>query len=137
MKTDVNDILDRVDRRDSFTVPAGFFDDFERKMAAQLPYRPEIEEDHSTPSAHRGWWQAIRPYAYMAAMFAGIWCMLQMFNVISPAPSSIVPMSENPILAEAFGNDEFVSTYLISDMDQWDLVSDDDDSDDFDFSYVQ
>ena len=60
------------------TVPEGFFEDFVAKMEAMLPERPEAEQPRRIE--HRTTWQRVRPYVYMAAMFAGIWCMLEMYN---------------------------------------------------------
>ena len=56
----------------------------------------------------------------MAAMFAGVWCMLKMFSLMSDQ-SSLTPIDDNPIIAEAFSNDTFVNDYVISDLDDQDL----------------
>ncbi|MDE6135057.1 MAG: hypothetical protein K2F79_05735, partial [Muribaculaceae bacterium] len=58
---------------------------------------------------------------YMAAMFAGVWLMLQMFTMMTER-GRLEPMDSNPVLAEALGNDIFVYDYLVDDVDQWALV---------------
>lgn len=107
-------------------VPEGYFDAFAARMAETLPYRAEAEEA-VTPEQVRTTWQKIRPYVYMAAMFAGIWLMLQMFGFMS-RPAELVPMDENPVLAEAFSDDDFIFNYYFDDisyMDMYEQFSDD------------
>lgn len=109
------EILSKINHRDGMTVPDGYFADFNRRMAQALPDRPELRETH----VPRTFWQRVRPYAYMAAMFAGVWCMLKMFTLMSdPSANSI---DTNPVIAEAMGNDSFVNEYVIDDLSQWDL----------------
>lgn len=112
------DILTRLNHSDGMTVPDGYFADFARRMEASLPERPELTCPE-TVVLPRSWWQRVRPYAYMAAMFAGVWCMLKMFTIMSGGGQQ--PLETNPIMAEAFGNDAFVNEYVISDLNQWDL----------------
>ena len=105
------------------TVPEGYFADFNRRMAEMLPDRPELERpDDFFASQPRTLWQKVRPYVYMAAMFAGIWLMLQMFNMMGNA-GQLAPMENNPVLAEALSNDEFVYDYIYDDVDSWELVN--------------
>lgn len=110
-----NDILDKLNRSDGMTVPDGYFAEFKRRMAASLPDRPEL----SAPvKSDRTLWSRIRPYAYMAAMFGGIWCMLKMFTMLTA--TSTVTLDNNPVIAEALSNDDFVNEYVITDLNQWD-----------------
>lgn len=119
------DILDKARRRDGMTVPEGYFADFSRRMAASLPERPELESPDSiaVAGAQRTLWQRVRPYVYLAAMFAGIWLMLQLFTLISH-PGDLRPMDANPVMAEAFSDDRFMLDYIVEDagVDQWDLI---------------
>lgn len=124
------DILDQVRDRGlakpsaGMSVPDGYFEAFSEKMASMLPHRPEIENPQAVAEAHRPRtvWQKVRPYVYMAAMFAGVWCMLQMFASLSGAVGSLTPMSENPVLASALSNDDFVRDYVVDDINSWDVV---------------
>ncbi len=121
------DILDKLRTpHGGMTVPEGYFADFNRRMAASLPERPELEHPAAASPlerAQRSLWQRVRPYVYMAAMFAGIWLMLQMFSLISN-PGRLSPMDSNPVMAEALANDDFIVDYVINEagMDQWDII---------------
>jgi hypothetical protein len=121
MKVD-KDILSRINHRDGMTVPDGWFDDFATRMVNSLPERPELETAPQIIVNH-SLWSRIRTYVYMAAMFAGIWCMLKMFTSIT-SNSSDVSMESNPILAEAFNNETFVNDYIMDDLNQWDVIDD-------------
>ena len=55
-------------------------------------------------------------------MFAGVWCMLKMFTMLTS--SSPMPLDANPVIAEAISNDTFVNEYVISDLSQWDIYDD-------------
>ena len=102
------------------SVPEGYFEDFETKMISSLPYREEAESSEIIEDK-RSFWSTIRPYVYMAAMFAGVWLMLQMFSMIAN-PGKLQPMDSNPILAEALGNEDFVFEYFYDDYSTEDLV---------------
>ena len=81
------------------SVPDGYFDSFADKMAAMLPERPELEHpDEIKTEGKRPLWNIVRPYVYMAAMFAGVWLMLQMFTMMTGA-NRLQPMDSNPVLA--------------------------------------
>ncbi len=58
----------------------------------------------------------------MAAMFAGVWCMLKMFTMLTS--TSPMPLETNPIMAEAFSNDTFVNEYVMPEVDEWELYDD-------------
>lgn len=108
----MNDMLDKVNRRDGMTVPEGYFADFKKSMADSLPELPRVE------TVRRSTWQRVRPYAYMAAMFGGIWCMLKMFTMLTATTAT--PLDNNPVIAEALSNEDFVNEYVIGDVNQWD-----------------
>lgn len=114
------DILQTIGRNDGFTVPDGYFADFARRMEAGLPERPELAAMGAV-RAPTTLWGRVRPYVYMAAMFAGVWCMLKMFTTVA-GTGELAPMERNPIMAEAFGNDDFINSYLIDDISQWDVM---------------
>ena len=65
-----------------FRVPDGYFDTLRESVMESLPAYPEAEKlQRLNP------WQRIKPYVYLAAMFAGIWLMMNMFNHISKVGS--------------------------------------------------
>lgn len=100
-------------------VPAGYFASFAERMEQSLPPRPELEAPQQA-EAPRTLWQKVRPYVYMAAMFAGVWLMMQMFASLG----GLAPVDKNPVLAEALSTDEFVFDYVYQDMSAWELVDD-------------
>lgn len=106
---------------DGMTVPDGFFADFAAKMEAALPER-EIQ----TIEMPRNFWQKVRPYVYLAAMFAGIWCMLQMFNLMGGGAGtrSAISPDSNPVLAEAISNETFMDDYYMPYYDEMDMMDD-------------
>lgn len=125
MKKDTDNINSRLPRTDGMTVPDGYFDDFAARMTSMLPDRPELDnlmEGGKPAVVNRTLWQRVRPYVYMAAMFAGVWCMLKLFTVITTTDP--VPFESNPIVAEALSNDSFVNDYILTDLNQWDLYDD-------------
>ena len=57
----------------------------------------------------------------MAAMFAGVWCMLQIFTGLSNS-GGLQPMQDNAVMANALSNDEFMRDYIFDDVNSWDLL---------------
>ncbi|MBD5252590.1 MAG: hypothetical protein HDR97_00825 [Bacteroides sp.] len=122
----MKDILEKVNRNDGIKVPEGYFDDFARRMEAALPQQPwEQEIASGTPHVvPRSFWQKIRPYVYLAAMFMGVWCMMKTFDMMRP--STTLSFDSNPDLAAAVSNEYFVDNYILSngDISEYDLLSD-------------
>jgi len=75
MKREDSTILNKYGKDPGFKVPENYFDDFNKKMAAMLP-DIEITPVDIKPTM----WQRVKPLAYMAAMFAGVWCMMSVFS---------------------------------------------------------
>lgn len=78
MKQEDSTLLKKYGKDPGFKVPENFFDDFNKRMAASLP-DVEITPVDIKPTM----WQRVRPFAYMAAMFAGVWCMMSVFTHFS------------------------------------------------------
>lgn len=114
-----NDILHKIDRRSGMTVPEGYFAGFASRMAASLPDKPADQ----TPVMQRTFWQKIRPYAYMAAMFAGIWCMMKMFQMMGSG-SADLSIDNYPGVITALNNDNFVKDYVFPSVNEYDLLED-------------
>lgn len=66
--------LSEIRQDPGFRVPEGYFDDFAKRAADSLPHRVLPQAPEPTR------WQRVRPFVYLAAMFAGIWCMMQIFT---------------------------------------------------------
>lgn len=88
----------KVGRRLPFNVPENYFENLPGRVELALPPFPEA------PKAVRlSNWHRLRPYIYLAAMFAGIWCMMKVFHSMSAmsealdAPAEHIAMvMENP-----------------------------------------
>lgn len=110
MKTEKENILDKINRRDGMTVPEGYFADFQRMMEANLPPNDEAEKP-VVLEAPRTFWQRVRPYVYMAAMFAGVWCMVKMFSLMGTGNVDL-SIENNEVLTSALSDEHFVYEYL-------------------------
>ncbi len=74
MKQEDSKILAKLGKEPGFKVPENYFADFSKNLADQLP------EVTLTPQEKPTLWTKVRAYVYMAAMFAGIFCMMKVFN---------------------------------------------------------
>ena len=127
MKPDKINILEAAQHRDGMTVPDGYFNDFVSRMESMLP-QTEFElsaegKEKLIADATPTRWQRVRPYVYMAAMFAGAWCMLKMFSLLSPTTGGI-SFDNDPMVAEAISNDQFIDEYFLDDYNEYDLYDD-------------
>ena len=114
----MKDILEKVGRNDGFTVPDGYFDSFADRLEQRLPTNDM--ELAARGVAPRSIWQRIRPYVYLAAMFMGVWCMMNMVSLLHPSDTS----ADSQVLAAALGNEQFVGDYLMSESgyDDYDFI---------------
>ncbi|MDO4336315.1 MAG: hypothetical protein Q4C37_10895 [Bacteroidales bacterium] len=70
-------ILEKAGGKTGYTVPPGYFDNVRSKILDNLPEYPVVVQEKLSV------WKRVQPYIYMAAMFAGIWCMMKIFHTIS------------------------------------------------------
>lgn len=96
-------IIKKYGRNTGFRVPDEYFESFYKEMAGKLPEYPE------KPHVERlTMWQRVRPYVYMAAMFAGIWLMMKVFvNVSDSSKLNIDNPPQEIVLAMANYDGEF------------------------------
>lgn len=120
MNTGKENILDKVGRRDGMTVPEGYFADFQQRMEAMLP-RNEAAESTAEIKAPRSFMDRIRPFVYMAAMFAGVWCMIKMFSIMSGGAVDL-SVDNNEVLTRALSDDNFVYEYLRDDVSEREML---------------
>lgn len=102
-------------RDTGYRVPDGYFDDIYSRISAAKGAFPEAPEEKPLSR-----WHKIRPYIYLAAMFAGIWCMMKMFTMIQTGQDPAVLDNPPAMLAEVISHpdaqaqleyaDEFSST---------------------------
>ena len=72
MKED-KDLLSKYGRKNPFTVPEGYFQDFNERLMEQLP------EKEVMPEPEIKIWDRIKPWIYMAAMFVGLMFTVRTF----------------------------------------------------------
>ena len=99
------DILNQVGQKTGYKVPDGYFEQFSARMIEQLPEKQLPEPEIVTT------WQKLRPYIYMAAMFAGIWLMLQVF--VAPI------IDADKQMTAAIEHDEDLEEYMLYSMDEY------------------
>lgn len=75
MKKEDSKILEKLGKDPGFKVPENYFADFNTKMLESLP------EVKITEEVKPSMWVRVRPFIYMAAMFAGIWLMMNIFTL--------------------------------------------------------
>lgn len=91
-------------RNPGFSVPEGYFEELNDRILRDLPAYPKapVRTDMSI-------WQKIKPYAYLAAMFAGIWLMMSVFHHVSSQGLSLDNMPESIADAMESTNVEYVN----------------------------
>ena len=105
MKEKKQDILSSIGRESGFKVPENFFEDFAARMEQELP-------------KHR--WNKIRPHIYMTAMFAGIWCMMWIFNDIMKVSNNVM----DPNIVAGFQYEENLTELMLhGDISEYDIYN--------------
>lgn len=107
-----NKLKEKFGTKGGWTVPEGYFDAVYKEIEAKLPDSPQPEKYVEMTA-----WQRIKPYVYLAAMFAGIWLMMKVFyhastdsamSLDNPPEQIAMAMSE-PDVYEAFSLPDYVS----------------------------
>ena len=106
MKNEKSKLLESLGKDPGFKVPDGFFEDFNARMAQSLP-EVEITETEAAPSL----WVRVRPYLYLAATFAGIWAMMNVFNHFNGTGDNNLRVSE---IAAGITNDDNADELIMS-----------------------
>lgn len=115
MKHKHTDILNQINRKAGFKVPENYFEDFVTKMESEFTQHEVIPEAKPTT------WNRIRPYIYMTAMFAGIWCMMWIFNDIVGVANK---NTYNPTIIAGFQNEENIDEILMhSEISEYDIFT--------------
>ena len=98
-------------------VPEGYFDSFHNDILENLP--PYKAAEKIKVSA----WQRVKPYLYLAAMFAGIWMMMKVFhNVYEDATMNIDNPPEHIAMLMASDPDLDLYATLPSSDDDFDAL---------------
>ncbi len=113
MKQEDSTILTKYGKDPGFKVPENYFADFNRRMADMLP-DVEITPVDVKPTM----WQRVKPLVYMAAMFAGVWCMLSVFSHFTDTGNGLRINQVAEKLQDDKGNlDDFIMSGSVSDYD--------------------
>lgn len=114
MKEKKSDILSQIGRESGFNVPENYFDNFAKEMENVLPKHEVIPE--VKPSK----WNKIRPYVYMTAMFAGIWCMMWIFNDLAGNNGN----KYNSTIVAGFQSTENINEFMLhGDISEYDIYT--------------
>lgn len=113
-------LIDKYGRKSPFKVPDGYFESLPGRITASLPDYPEAERPGDLSL-----WKRVRPYLYLAAMFAGIWWMMKVFHSVSQTPDTSL---DNPPLAVVTALDD-ADTYAFivddpDDVSYYEIVED-------------
>lgn len=113
MKHEDSTILKKYGKDPGFKVPENYFDDFNTRMTRMLP-DVEITPIDIKPTM----WQRIKPFAYMAAMFAGVWLMMTVFSHFTNTSTLNAVSAVAEKLHEDKSNvDDFMMSGSVSDYD--------------------
>lgn len=106
-------ILNKYGKDPGFKVPENYFADFNQRMADMLP-DVEITQVDVKPTL----WQRVKPLVYMAAMFAGVWCMMTIFTHLTATDNMNGVQAVAEQLNDDRGNlDDFIMSGAVSDYD--------------------
>lgn len=115
MKEEKSDILSKFGKDSGFKVPEGYFEDFASKMEKIIP------EHEVIPVVKPTTWSRIRPYVYMTAMFAGIWCMMWIFNDLAGGNNGT---KFNSSIVAGFKNEANVDEFMLhGDVSEYDIYT--------------
>ena len=115
MKQEDPTILNKYGKDPGFKVPENYFEDFNKRMVEMLP-DVEITPVDVKPTM----WQRIKPLVYMAAMFAGVWCMIQVFSNFTNSGN----LDSVRAVAEKLQDDkENVDDFIMSGGSDYDILS--------------
>lgn len=109
------DLLKKYGNKNPFSVPEGYFEDFNERLMKQLPEKEIINEPEIRT------WDRIKPWIYMAAMFVGLMFTVRAFvgeqksqhTEISPESFSDIPDEYiDPIMNQTMMDDYELYRYL-------------------------
>ena len=118
MKQEDSTLLTKYGKDPGFKVPENYFEDFNKRMTEMLP-EVEITPVDVKPTM----WQRVRPLVYLAAMFAGVWCMMSVFNHFNGTQTDSVGAVAEKLIDDKSNVDEFLMSGSVSD---YDLINYDD-----------
>ena len=112
MKQEDTSLLTKYGKDPGFKVPENYFADFNKRMVDMLP-DVEITPVDVKPTM----WQRVRPLVYLAAMFAGVWCMMSVFNYFNGSSNLGVSVVAERMTEDNKNVEDFLMSGSVSDYD--------------------
>ena len=113
-------ILQKMGKKNPFTVPENYFEDFTQELMDKLPAK-EVVLQPEAPTL----WQRVKPWLYMAAMFCGIMLSVRIFVgnpqqeefPISQAEAEMLPEEEWENFMRRSFNDDYETYQFLTEAD--------------------
>ena len=114
-------ILKNIGKKNPFTVPENYFEDFTQELMDKLPAKEAI-----LPIEKPTLWQQVKPWLYMAAMFCGIMLSVRIFVgapqkeefPISQAEAEMLPEEEWENFMRRSFNDDYENYQFLTESRQ-------------------
>ena len=113
-------ILQKIGKKNPFTVPENYFENFTQELMDKLPAKEAILQTEA-PTL----WQRVKPWLYMAAMFCGIMLSVRIFVgkpqqeefPISQAEAEMLPEEEWENFMRRSFNDDYETYQFLTEAD--------------------
>ena len=113
-------ILQKMGKKNPFTVPENYFEDFTQELMDKLPAKEAVLQAEA-PTL----WQRVKPWLYMAAMFCGIMLSVRIFVgkpqqeefPISQAEAEMLPEEEWENFMRRSFNDDYETYQFLTEAD--------------------
>ena len=113
-------ILQKMGKKNPFTVPENYFEDFTQELMDKLPAKEAVFQTEA-PTL----WQRVKPWLYMAAMFCGIMLSVRIFVgepqqekfPISQAEAEMLPEEEWENFMRRSFNDDYETYQFLTEAD--------------------
>ena len=113
-------ILQKIGKKNPFTVPENYFENFTQELMDKLPAKEAVLQTE-VPTL----WQRVKPWLYMAAMFCGIMLSVRIFVgnpqqeefPISQAEAEMLPEEEWENFMRRSFNDDYETYQFLTEAD--------------------
>lgn len=85
-------LKEKIGKSHGFKTPDDFLEPVFKRISENLPEREEVVEPERT------FWQKIRAYVYLAAMFGGIWCTMRIVSDLKISQKPELSLDNPPTL---------------------------------------
>lgn len=133
-------IKNKIGKDHGFKTPDGFLEPVYEKVSRNLPERVVMQ------APPRTFWQRVKPYVYLAAMFAGLWCTMKIVSQMQISRTEKISLDNPPALvAQALSTPEVESQMnFVGEVNDLDIMTDavasydniDEFKEDFDYEFT-